>query len=306
VVRKGDLMFTIDPRPFMADLARAESALVSARAKLELAQSELARAQRLLGSQAVSREEFDQLGSGSRTSQADVLGAEAALRVARLNLDYTSVRAPIAGRASRANVTAGNLVNEQVVLTTIAGVAQVYAYFDGSEQSYLRLLARPTGNTTRRVRMALANEQGFPHEGRLDFVDNRLNAQTGAIRLRAAFDNANGQFTPGLLARVHMEDPTSYVAVLVPERAIGTDQTKKFVFVVAADGRPQFREVKLGTLHGAMRVVSGNVRPGENVVVDGLQRILPGVPVQPQVLKVDAQGLPIFPPPAPPGVATQG
>jgi multidrug efflux system membrane fusion protein len=249
----------------------------------------------------VSRQEFDQLASGSRTSQADVLGAEAALRVARLNLEYTSVRAPIAGRASRANVTAGNLVNEQAVLTTIAGVAQVYAYFDGSEQSYLRLKALPPGSKAPRVRMGLANEQGFPHEGRLDFVDNRVNAQTGAIRLRAAFDNGKGQFTPGLLARLRMEDPTSYDAVLVPERAIGTDQTKKFVFVVGADGRPQFREVKLGSLHGAMRVVSGNLKPGDNVVVDGLQRVIPGMPVAPQVLRVDAEGNPVFPPP--PGAA---
>jgi multidrug efflux system membrane fusion protein len=150
--------------------------------------------------------------------------------------------------------------------------------------------------------MALANEQGFPHEGRLDFVDNRLNAQTGAIRLRASFDNSKGQFTPGLAARVRMEDPTPYQAVLVADRAIGTDQTKKFVYVVGADGQAQFREVKLGSLHDGMRVVRGNVKPGENVVVDGLQRIIPGVPVAPQVLKVDDKGMPIFPPPAgPPG-----
>jgi multidrug efflux system membrane fusion protein len=231
-----------------------------------------------------------------------MLGAEAALRVARLNLEYTAVRAPISGRTSRANITVGNLVNEQSVLTTIAGVSQVYAYFDGSEQTYLRFKATPSGGKAATVRMALANEQGFPHEGRLDFVDNRLNAQTGAIRLRASFDNSKGQFTPGLAARVRMEDPTSYQAVLVADRAIGTDQTKKFVYVVGADGQAQFREVKLGSLHDGMRVVRGNVKPGENVVVDGLQRIIPGVPVAPQVLKVDDKGMPIFPPPAgPPG-----
>ena len=208
LVRKGDLMFTIDPRPFEAEVARAQSTLASNKAKLELAQSELVRAQKLLDSQAVSRQEVDQWTSGSRTSQADVLGAEAALRVARLNLEYTAVRAPISGRTSRANITVGNLVNEQSVLTTIAGVSQVYAYFDGSEQTYLRFKATPSGGKAATVRMALANEQGFPHEGRLDFVDNRLNAQTGAIRLRASFDNSKGQFTPGLAARVRMEDPT--------------------------------------------------------------------------------------------------
>jgi len=306
-VRKGDLMFTIDPRPFEAEVARAQSTLASNKAKLELAQSELVRAQKLLDSQAVSRQEVDQWTSGSRTSQADVLGAEAALRVARLNLEYTAVRAPISGRTSRANITVGNLVNEQSVLTTIAGVSQVYAYFDGSEQTYLRFKATLSGGKAATVRMALANEQGFPHEGRLDFVDNRLNAQTGAIRLRASFDNAKGQFTPGLAARLRMEDPTPFQAVLVAERAIGTDQTKKFVYVVGADGQAQFREVKLGSLHDGMRVVRGNVKPGENVVVDGLQRIMPGVPVAPQVLKVDDKGMPIFPPPAgPPGAPAKG
>jgi multidrug efflux system membrane fusion protein len=302
LVKKGEPMFTIDPRPFEAEVARAQSTLASTKAKLELAQSELARAQKLLDSQAVSKQEVDQWTSGSRTSQADVLGAEAALRVARLNLEYTSVRAPITGRASRANITAGNVVNEQTILTTIAGVSQVYAYFDGSEQTYLRFKSTPAGAKTPIVRMALANEQGFPHDGKLDFVDNRLNAQTGAIRLRASFDNSKGQFTPGLAAKLRMEDPTPYDAVLVPERAIGTDQTKKFVYVVGAAGPPQFREVKLGSLHGGMRVVRGNVKAGENVVVDGLQRIIPGVPVTAQVLKVDAQGMPIFPPPpGPPG-----
>jgi RND family efflux transporter MFP subunit len=306
-VKKGEPMFTIDPRPFEAEVARAQSTLASTKAKLELAQSELARAQKLLDSQAVSKQEVDQWLSGSRTSQADVLGAEAALRVARLNLEYTSVRAPISGRASRANITVGNVVNEQTVLTTIAGVSVVYAYFDGSEQTYLKLKSTPAGGKAQTVRMALANEQGFPHEGRLDFVDNRLNAQTGAIRLRASFDNSKGQFTPGLAAKLQLEDATAYSAVLVPERAVGTDQTKKFVFVVGGDGQAQQREVKLGTLKDGMRVVRGPVKPGENVVVDGLQRVIPGVPVQPQVLKVDDKGMPIFPPPpGPPGAAPAG
>jgi multidrug efflux system membrane fusion protein len=301
LVRKGDPMFSIDPRPFEAELARAESALTSAKARQELAQSELARAQTLLDSHAVSRQEFDQLSATTRTTRADVAGAEAALRTARLNLAYTQVRAPISGRASRANITAGNVVNDQSILTTIAGVSQVYAYFDGSEQTFLRLKWAPNGAKAPTVRMALANEQGFPHEGRLDFVDNRVNAQTGAIRLRASFDNAKGQFTPGLAAKLRMEDATAYDAVLVAERAIGTDQTKKFVYVVGADGQAQFREVKLGPLHDGMRVVHGSVKPGENVIVDGLQRVIPGVPVAPQVLKVDDKGMPIFPPPAPPG-----
>lgn len=301
-VRKGDLLFQIDPRPFEAEVARAQSQLDATRARQELAGTELGRAKTLLDSQAVSKQEFDQLTSGSRTSQADLRSAEAALRTAQLNLAYTQVRAPITGRASRANVTAGNLVNEQVVLTTIAGVSRVYAYFDGSEQTYLRLqaekAAKPSGKGPV-VRMGLANEVGHPHEGVVDFVDNRLNPQTGAIRLRASFDNSKGLFTPGLAARLVMESTAEYSAVMVPDRAIGTDQTKKFVYVVGADGQPQFREVKPGALFGGMRVVDGGVKAGENVVVDGLQRVIPGMPVAPQVLQVDAQGMPIVPPPAP-------
>ncbi len=296
-VAAGALLFTIDPRPFEAEVARAESQLVAAKSRAELAQTELTRAQKLLASRAVSRQEFDQLSAGARTSEADIKAAEAALRVARLNLAYTAVRAPIAGRLSRANVTAGNLVNEQVVLTTIAATNRVHAYFDGSEQTFLRVKA--AGNAKPVVRMGLANESGYPHQGTLDFVDNRLNPQTGAIRLRASFDNRDGRFVPGLAARLTMTTSAPYQATLVPERAIGTDQNRKTVVVVGTDGQPQFRVVQLGPLQDGMRVVLGDaVKPGENVVVEGLQRIMPGVPVQPQVLKVDEKGLPIFPPPA--------
>jgi RND family efflux transporter MFP subunit len=296
MVKKGQLLFTIDPRPFAAEVARAQSLVVAARAKADLANTEVTRAQKLLDSKAVSRQEFDQLSSGSRTSDADIKAAEAALRVARLSLDFASVRAPISGRASRAAVTAGNVVNEQVVLTSIAGVGKVYAYFDGSEQTYLRI--KSGTERTPAVRMGLANETGFPHEGKVDFVDNRLNPQTGAVRMRAAFDNSKGQFTPGLAAKLAMTTSTPYIAVMVPEAAIGTDQTKKFVYVVGTNGQPQFREIKPGALLGGMRVVTGDsVKPGENVIVDGLQRVIPGMPVAPQVLKVNEQGMPIFPPP---------
>jgi multidrug efflux system membrane fusion protein len=297
LVRKGDLLFSIDPRPFEAEAARAQSQLTSMKARFELAQSELARAQKLLDAQAVSRQEVDQLSSSQRTSQADIQGAEAALRIARLNIEYAQVRAPIAGRVSRAGVTAGNVVNEQSVLTTIAGVSRVYAYFDGSERTYLRLKDAKAGGKAPKVRMALLDEQGFPHEGQVDFIDNRLNPQTGAIRMRVSFDNSSGRFTPGLSARLRMEAATAQAAVLVPERAIGTDQTKKFVYVVESDGKPQFREVKLGALADGMRIVQGSLKGGEHVVVDGLQRIQPGMTVTPQLLQIDAKGMPIFAPP---------
>ena len=296
MVSKGQLLFSIDARPYLAEVARAESLLVAAKARAELAGNEVGRAQKLLDSKAVSRQEFEQLTSGARTTDADIKTAEVQLRLARLNLDFASVRAPIAGRASRAGVTAGNLVNEQAVLTTIAGVAKVYASFDGSEQTFLRIKASKEAAPV--VRMGLGNETGYPHTGKLDFIDNRLNPQTGTIRMRAVFDNSQGRFTPGLAARLTLATSAPYPALLVPDRAIGTDQNKKTVFVVGADGQPQFREVKLGPLLGGMRVLlNGSVKAGENVIVDGLQRVMPGMPVAPTVLKVDAQGMPIFPAP---------
>lgn len=292
LVKKGQLLFSIDSRGFAADVARAESQLAAVSARAELAQTELKRAQTLVDARAVSRQEFDQMNSSARTTQADIKTAEAALRTARLNLEYASVRAPITGRTSRANITAGNLVNDQTVLTTITGTAKVYAYFDISEQTYLRVMAGP--EKAPRVRMGLTSETGHPHEGRIDFIDNRLNAQTGAIRLRASFDNSKGQFTPGLAVKLTMGTSAPYPALMVPERAIGTDQTKKFVYVVGADGKPQFREVQLGALQGGMRVVGGgSVKAGDNVIVEGLQRVVPGMPVAPQVLKVDANGMPL-------------
>lgn len=304
-VKRGELLFTIDPRPFEAEVARATSQSAAARARAELAGQELARAQRLLEAKAVSQQEFDQLTSGSRTAEADIAAAEAALRVAQLNLGYAQVRAPITGRVSRAIVTAGNLVNAEVVLTTIAGTDKTYAYFDASEQTYLRVRAAHD-KALLPLRMALSDEAGFPHEGRVDFIDNRLNPLTGAIRLRATFDNASGRFTPGLAVRLSMATSKPYSATLVPDRAIGTDQSKKFVYVVGEDQRPQFREVHLGGLDGGMRVVQGGVKAGEQVIVDGLQRVIPGMPVAPTLLPTDEQGMPVAPPVPPAAPASAG
>ena len=301
-LKRGELMFSIDARPFTAELTRLEAQLAAARSAEGLAASELVRTKKLLEQKAVSQQEADQAEAAARNASAVVRAAEAAVAAAKLNVEYTQIRAPIAGRASRANVTAGNLVNEQAVLTTIAGVAKVHAYFDGSEQTFLRVKA--AGEKTPAVRMALSNEDGYPHAGKVDYFDNRLNPQTGAIRMRASFDNSKGQFVPGLAVRLVMATTAPYSAVMVPERAIGTDQSKKFVVVVGADGKPQFRDVQLGALQDGMRVVGGGkLKAGENVVVDGLQRIIPGVPVAPQVLKVDDKGLPIPPAPQAPGAA---
>lgn len=296
MVRAGEMLFTIDPRPYAAEVARAESQVASAIAQGELARSELARAQKLLDAKAVSRQEFDQLSSGARTSDASLQAAQAALQIARLNVEYTRVTAPISGRVSRANITAGNLVDDKTVLTSIVALQKVYAYFDASERTFLS--RRMADKNTVVVRMGLADEDGFPHTGAIDFVDNRLNTSTGSIRMRAVFDNARGTFVPGLFARVVVTSGAPTDAVLIPDRAIGTDQTKRFVYVVGVDNTPQYRPVVPGALQDGMRVISSGLKAGELVVVDGLQRVRPGMPVAPEKLAVDERGLPK--PPAPP------
>ncbi len=293
-VAAGAPLFTIDPKPYEAELARAQSQLAAARSRAELATQDLARAQKLLESKAVSRQEFDQLTSGAATSTADIRAAEAALHIAQLNLGYTRVTAPIAGQLSRAVLTEGNLVTPQSVLTTLVSTQTVYAYFDGSEQIFLQLRKGEPG--LRVVHMGLADEAGFPHEGRIDFIDNQLNAQTGSIRMRAVFDNAHGDFTPGLFARLQLAGGVPYAAVLTPERAIVTDQSKKLLFVIGEGNVAQPREVQLGTLMDGMRVITHGLKAGEMVVVDGLQRVRPGAPVTPIKVETDARGMPIAPP----------
>ena len=293
-VAAGALLFTIDPLPYEAELARAQSQLSAARSRAGLATQDLARAQKLLESKAVSRQEFDQLTSGAATSSADIRTAEAALRIAQLNMGYTKVTAPMAGQLSRADLTEGNLVTPQSVLTTLVATQTVYAYFDGSEQVFLRLRKGEPGLRT--VRMGLADESGFPHEGRIDFVDNRLNAQTGSIRMRGVFDNARGQFTPGLFARLQLAGGVPYPAVLTPERAISTDQSRKLLFVVGEGNVAQPREVQLGALMDGMRVITQGLKAGELVVVDGLQRVRPGAPVTPIKVDTDARGMPLAAP----------
>lgn len=328
-VHAGDLLFAIDSRPYQAEVARDAAQLEAARAQAEvaraqtgtahaqfdLARADLGRADRLLSAKAVSQQEHDQLAAAALTSEANlhaaeagahsaeaaVRSAEAALRAAQLNLEYTSVRAPISGRASRALVTAGNLVDDKTVLTSIVVTRQVYAYFDGSESTYLRIHGS-TGKDLG-VRMGLANESGLPHVGRLDFIDNRLNGDTGAIHMRAVFDNANGEFTPGLFARIQLTGTHARELVMTPERAIGTDQSRKFVYVIGANNLADVREVRTGPLQGGMRAIESGLKAGELVVVNGLQRVHPGAPLSPQKIELDEQGQPL--PATQPGAPAQ-
>ncbi|MES2148748.1 MAG: efflux RND transporter periplasmic adaptor subunit [Pseudomonadota bacterium] len=293
LVRKGERLFTLDPRPFAAEVARADANLASARTAAGLARSVLARGEVLLPMRAVSQQEVDQLAAALHSANSAVAASQAALETARLNLGYTRIAAPIAGRVSRSAVTAGNLVNaNDVVLTSIVSTGRIYAYLDASETSYLKYgRAVAAGAGAPPVRMGLSDETGFPHEGRMDFVDNRLNPATGSMHIRAVFDNANSQFTPGLSARVRLSGGAPYEATVVPDRAIATDQTRKVVLVVGAGNKVESRQVQTFALIDGMRVVSG-VRPGERIVVDGLQRAFPGASVTPQLLKVDARGMP--------------
>jgi RND family efflux transporter MFP subunit len=303
-VRRGELLFSIDARPFSAELARLEAQLGAARTAQSLADTALARARKLLAQNVVSLQAGDQAEANARSTDAAVRAAEAALASARLNLEYTRIRAPIAGRVSRADVTAGNLVGVgEPVLTTLVAQEEVHAWFEVSEQAYLRTRAALQEAQRPRVEMGLADEAGFPHAGEVDFVDNRLNPATGAIRMRAVFDNRDRRFVPGLFARVRLASGTAGGAVLTPDRAIGTDQSRRFVFVVGADKLAQFRQVEVGPLVGGMRIVTEGLKAGELVVVNGLQRVRPGAPVQAQVLAVDERGMPVDAPPAPPAGA---
>lgn len=301
VVKKGEPLFTIDPRPFQAEVNRAEAQLAAARTAGDLSKSDLGRAEKLVAIQGVSQQEIDQLKAAVRNNEANVRAAEAAVVQARLNLEFTQVRAPVTGRSSRANVTPGNLVNiGDPVLTTLVSSDKVYAYFDASEATYLKYAAAARASGAQReaaykVYIGLANEQGFPHEGRMDFVDNRLNPATATIRGRAVFDNKDGTFTPGLFARVKLQGTGAYTATLIPERAIGTDQSNKVVMVIGPNNIVQPRPVVPGAQFDGYRAVQG-VKPGELVIIDGLQHAMPGAPVTPQTAKLDDKGRTVAPP----------
>jgi multidrug efflux system membrane fusion protein len=292
-VRKGDVLFVIDPRPYRAELARTSANLEAARTRAELAALDLERARVLVAKEAISREEFDLRTSALKESRAAIQAAEAEVTEARLNLEWTEVRSPIEGRVSRAEVTQGNLVqsgaSDPTLLTTVVSLDPMYVYFEGDEQTYLKYgqLAR-TGqrSSSRDVRnpifLALANEQGFPHEGYVDFVDNQLDPSTGTIRARAVFSNEDRVFTPGLFARLKLIGSGRYKAVLIRDTAVGTDQDKKFVLVLKPDNTVEYRRIEMGRLVDDLRIVTSGLQGGERIVVNGLQRVRSGMKVTPK------------------------
>jgi membrane fusion protein, multidrug efflux system len=280
-VQRGDLLFVIDPRPYQAALAQAEAQLEAARSGARLARAQDDRAQSLIEAKVISREEFEARRAASAQGDAGVRAAEAAVATARLNLQFTQVRAPIAGRVGRALVTEGNLAQaDATLLASLVSIDPVYVDFESDEQTFLRhgAKAREGGNA---VKVGLANEAGYPHAGKLDFVDNRVDPRTGTIRARAVLPNPDRVFTPGLFARVQLEGSQAFPALLVDDKAVLTDQDRKYVYVVGADKLAARRDVTLGRMAEGLRVVTAGLKPGDRVVVDGVQKIFfPGMPVK--------------------------
>jgi RND family efflux transporter MFP subunit len=300
-VKRGDLLFVIDPRPYQAEYDRAAADVKRYKTALELARIELVRVQRLKDSGAVSEEELDERKSTVAQAEANVAGAEAAREAASLNLNFTQVTSPIAGRVSRAEVTRGNLVtggsNGGTLLSSVVSMDPMYLYFDADEQSYLRYakMARsgvgPSSKDAQNpVQVGLADEEGFPHPGAVDFVDNQLNPQTGTIRARAVLQNKSGQFTPGLFARVQLLVSGEYSAILIEDRAVNTDQNQKYVLLLGANNQIEYRKVKLGRVIEGLRIVREGLKPGDVIVVNGAQRAHPGVTVTPQRVTMGANG----------------
>jgi multidrug efflux system membrane fusion protein len=293
-VKKGDVLFVIDPRPYKARLSQAEADVERARAEARLAQMQDKRAETLVEAKAISREEFETRRAASTQGNAAVRAAEAALDNARLDLQFATVRSPIDGRAGRALVTEGNLATaDTTLLTTVVSQDPVFVYFESDEQSFLRYqeLARKgeRAATQNPVRVGLATEQGYPHEGTVDFVDNQVDPSTGTIRARAVLKNPDRMFTPGLYARVQLQGTGQFKAMLVDDKAVLTDQDRKYVYVLGEKNAATRKDIKLGPMIDGLRVVTSGLAPSDKVIVHGVQKVFfPGMPVQPKVIAMGA------------------
>ncbi|PYJ55557.1 MAG: efflux transporter periplasmic adaptor subunit [Verrucomicrobia bacterium] len=297
-IKKGDLLFTIDPRPYQAEFDRADAEHQRAESQADLAKSDAERAKNLIATKAISKEDFDTKTKTYTSALAAVKSARAAMDSARLNLEFTEIHAPIGGRISRALVTEGNLVSGGVsgagatLLTTIVSLDPLYLYGDADERAilkYRRLSKEGTRVSARDkeipAEMELADETGFPHKGYMDFVDNRVDPNTGTLRARGVFTNADHSLSPGLFARIRIPGSGKYPALLLPDRALGSDQAQKFVYVVNVEKKVEFRPVKIGPMIDGLRVVKEGLKPSEQVIVEGLLRVRPGVVVEAKPLE---------------------
>lgn len=296
-VEEGFVLFEIDARPYEAEAARADASLVQAQSHYARVERDYDRASKLVENKTITREQFDLVSGDRAEAKAAIEIAKANLDLAKLNLAFTKVRAPISGRVGRTMVDPGNLVRaDETILTTIVNIDPVYAYFEADERTILRLRrfaeegqVHATDQRAVPVKMGLADEDGFPHEGSINFVDNRLDPATGTLQLRGVFPNPDRMLSPGLFVRVRLPIGKPYQALTVPEQALGTDQGQKFVYVIGDDNKAQYRRVEVGRLQQGRRVIAGGLAEGERVVVSGLQRVRPGAEVQPRMVESTAR-----------------
>ncbi|MGA2256972.1 MAG: efflux RND transporter periplasmic adaptor subunit [Thermoguttaceae bacterium] len=296
LVKKGDVLFELDPRPYEAEYARCSANLNSAQAHLARTLADFKRAGELLPTKAMAQSDYDLAKGNCEEAAAAVKVAEATLKTAELNLDFTRITAPVSGRVSRYLVTVGNLIQSAdqanvTLLTTIVSVDPMYAYFDADERTVLRVRqlirkgkAKPAGEVAMPVTLGLANEDGFPHAGTIDFIDNQINPKTGTQRFRGTFPNKDDVLLPGLFAHVRMSVSAPHQALLVTDRAVDTDQGQKIVYVVNDKNEVVSRPIRMGLLHDGLREIEDGLKPGERVIVNGLQTVRPGITVQPQVV----------------------
>nr|WP_315255204.1 efflux RND transporter periplasmic adaptor subunit [uncultured Duganella sp.] len=282
-VQQGELLFTIDPAPFETQVRQAQANLAVVEERQRLADSERARGRTLLDSDAIARREFDALDNAAREAAASLKGAQAALAQAQLQLNYTQVRAPIAGRISRAEITAGNVVGaggEAAALTRIVSDGKLYASFNVDEQSYLRLIA-PSLQAGKQplVKVGLAGDSAFPYSATIAALDNQMDTRSGTVRVRARIDNVRPEMLPGLQARVRLQGGQPYDAVTVDDAVVGTDQDRKYVLIVNAENKVERRVVEPGALQGRERVLRSGVAAGAKIIVDGAFRAAPGAAV---------------------------
>ena len=290
LVEQGDVLFVIDQRPYRARERAAAADLAQARSQYQLAKREASRAERLVASRAISREEYDRRASAMASARAAMNAAEAALETARLDLEYTEVRSPITGRAGRAMVTRGNLANaDQTLLTTLVSVDPVYVYFESDSDSYLRGRELLGNGEDTEVRIGLSGENGYPHRGKVDFIDNRLNASTGTLQFRAVVPNPDGRFKPGQFARVELPAERLDTALLIDSKALLTDQNRRYVYVVDDENKASRRNVDAGRTVDGLVVIRDGLKPGERVIVNGVQKVfMSGMPVAPTLVEMRA------------------
>jgi membrane fusion protein, multidrug efflux system len=293
LVKAGDLLVTIDPTPYQAEVARVEAQVAAAQARVTYTQSELARSKALLEERAVAKRDFDERDNAAREAAANLRAAQAALQTAQLNLGYTQVRAPVAGRVGRIEVTTGNLVAAGAgapVLTTLVSVSPIYASFDADEKIIGSALAALPADRRglEKIPVEMANG-GDAVTGRLQLVDNQVDAKSGTLRVRAVFDNKDGRLLPGQFAKLRMGQARNEPALLVNERAVGTDQDKRYVIVVGEGNQAEWRGVTLGANVNGLRVVTSGLKGGERIVVGGVQRVRPGAVLAPKDVAMDAK-----------------